>query len=310
VASPSPVHDELFLLAFDHRRSLLTRFFGVEDEPTGRQAAQARRLKLIVWEGLRRTLAGRVATDRAGVLVDPTYGLAVIDEARTAGVRVAIPVEESGRDELAFEVPSWKERLSELDPTWAKVLVRYQPRGDETTNERQRSVLGEVSDHCRATARAFMLELLVPPTADELARAAGDRDRFDRETRPSLTAEAIEQLHAAGVEPDVWKLEGLERAADCDVVASAARGGGRDHVACIVLGRGADLETAERWLRVAAPVPGWAGFAVGRTIWWDPMRRWLEAGASEEAAEAATSEIARRYDRLIGVFSSARSGSV
>ena len=301
---------ELFLLAFDHRRSLLSSFFGVRGEPTSEDAARATRLKLVVWEGLERALAGGVPPASAGVLVDATYGGDVIDRARRAGVRVAAPLEASGRDEFAFEVDAWRDRLDELDPAWAKVLVRYNPSGDAATNERQRQALRAVSEHCRASGRGFMFELLVPAEPNQLRAVGNDAGRFDHEVRPGLTVRAIEELHASGVEPDVWKLEGLERPEHWGEVAAAACGGGpaprRHHVGCVVLGRGADLETVERWLRAAARIPAFVGFAVGRTIWWDPMRSFFDAGETPEARNRATGEIARRYRRLVESFTGAR----
>ena len=298
--------DDVFVLAFDHRQSLLSSFFGVEAEPTPTEAADARLLKRITWGGLRTAISGGLPVERAGALVDPTYGRDVIEEARDLGVRFAIPVEESGRDEFAFEVRDWRERLDALDPAWAKVLVRYHPGRDAAMNARQRDALREVSARCSETGRGFMVELLIPPTPDDLAAVAGDRSRYDREIRPAHVVDAMRELQAAGVEPAVWKLEGLERTEDCAAVAEVARLGGRTDVGCVVLGRGADLEAVERWLRVAATAEGFVGFAVGRTIWWDPMRSFFGTGASEEAADAASSEIARRYRGLVDVFTTAR----
>jgi len=296
------VPDELCLLAFDHRRSLLTSFFGVEGEPSPDDEERARRLKLVVWRGLERALADGTPADRAGVLVDPTYGRQVIDEARRARVRVAIPIEESGRERFAFEVPDWRERLKAFDPAWAKVLVRANPEGEADAEERQRRALLEVSEHCRATGRGFMFELLVPPEPHQLATVDGDADRYDRELRPGLMVRAIEGFQTAGVEPDVWKLEGLETREDHEAVAAAARGGGRDRVGYLVLGRGADLATVERWLRAGIGVDGFVGFAVGRSIWWEPCRDLFDAGATGDAADRAAAEIADRYRLLVDVF--------
>lgn len=38
------------------------------------------------------------------------------------------------------------------------------------------------------------------------------------------------------------------------------------------VGRARGGGPGDRWLRVAAPVPGWMGFAIGRSIWPDPLR--------------------------------------
>ena len=301
IASPA-VSDELYLLAFDHRRSLLTSFFGVRGEPSPEDVERARLLKLVVWHGLARALADGVPAARTGVLVDTTYGRRVIDEARRAEVRIAIPIEESGREWFGFEVPDWRERLDRFDPTWAKVLVRSNPDGDVEANEGQRRALREVSEHCQATGRRFMFELLVPAEPRQLDSVGGDSDRYDRELRPALTVRAITAFQATGIEPDVWKLEGLETREDHEAIAAAARGDGRGDVGYVVLGRGADLATVERWLRTGIGVDGFVGFAVGRSIWWEPCRDFFDAGATDEAADRAVTEIAGRYRRLVDVF--------
>lgn len=73
--------------------------------------------------------------------------------------------------------------------------------------------------------------------------------------------ESIKELQAAGVEPDVWKIEGLDHREDCVTIAATARRGGRDNVGCIILGRGSNDQKVVQWLRNAAGVPGFIGFA-------------------------------------------------
>jgi myo-inositol catabolism protein IolC len=67
---------------------------------------------------------------------------------------------------------------------------------------------------------------------------------------------AIEQLQDAGIEPDVWKVEGLDRREDCEKIVVAARRNGRTHVGCTVLGRGEDDQKVREWLATAASVRG------------------------------------------------------
>jgi myo-inositol catabolism protein IolC len=303
---------DLYVLAFDHRRSLMTSFFGVDAEPSPVDEQRARDLKRLIWLGLRRALP-TVPRDAAGALVDATYGESVAREARAAGLNVAVPIEASGRAEFAFEREDWAAILDQIDPTWAKVLVRYNPGGDRAMNERQRAALVPVSEYLRGTGRGLMFELLVPPEADQLASVAGDLARYDRELRPELMQRAIEELLASGVETDVWKIEGLDRRADCELVAGQARSGGRDHVRCVVLGRGRDVAAVDAWLRAAAGVPGFAGFAIGRSIWWDAARVYMASArgrvaetANDAALDAATAAIAERYLRFIDVYAGRR----
>jgi myo-inositol catabolism protein IolC len=110
---------------------------------------------------------------------------------------------------------------------------------------------------------------------------------------------AIEQLQDAGVEPDVWKIEGLERREDCERIVAAARWGGRNRVGCIILGRGEDDRKMREWLTIASAVPGFIGFAVGRTSFWDPLVDWRGKKISRDEAVAET---ARWYQEFVQIF--------
>jgi myo-inositol catabolism protein IolC len=92
-----------------------------------------------------------------------------------------------------------------------------------------------------------MFELLVPARKAQLDSVRGDRKAYDLEIRPRLMVKAIEQLQDAGVEPDVWKMEGLERREDCEKIVIAARRNGRNQVGCTVLGRGEDNRKVHEW---------------------------------------------------------------
>ena len=111
--------------------------------------------------------------------------------------------------------------------------------------------------------------------------------------------EAIRTLQDAGVEPDVWKIEGLDRREDCERLVETARRGGRDDVGCIVLGHGADENNVAGWLETAASVPGFIGFAVGRTTFWDAVADYESNKASRQEAVA---RVAHRYGHWATIF--------
>jgi 5-dehydro-2-deoxygluconokinase len=185
------------------------------------------------------------------------------------------------------------------------VLVRYNPEGDAELNRRQAARLRELSDYLRGgSVRRFMFELLVPAEPAQLA-AAGSQAAYDHCLRPGLMVRAIRDLQDAGVEPDVWKIEGLDRREDCGAVVAAARRDGRDGVGCIVLGRGENEAKVREWLATAAAVPGFIGFAVGRTDFWVPL---VKFRAGEITRAAAVSLIAARYREFAGIFEAARAG--
>ena len=277
-----------YILAFDHRNSLMTAFFDVQGEPEGQTVRAAEEIKSVIADGLLLAISrGDVSADEAGALVDATYGAAAFETLRSAGIRIAVPVEASGQREFRFEHADWRERLDATKPHWAKVLVRYNVEGDGAMNERQRDRLLELQAVARGLGIGFLFELLVPPEPEQRG------ETFDTDVRPGLVVRAFDELRAAGVEPDMWKIEGLERREDCEAVA--ARAG----APVVVLGRGADAAAVARWLRAGAGVPNYDGFAIGRSIWWEPCDRYRNGALDREAAVAA---VADRYAGYIEVW--------
>ncbi len=294
----------LYLLPFDHRASYVSDMFHLQPPLDATQRAQVIDSKQLIYEGFRHALTEGVPFDAAGVLVDEQFGAAILRDARQRGCVTALSVERSGTDEFEFEYGAdFASHIEAFDPTFAKVLVRYNPEGDPALNLRQLGRLKQLSGHCRQRQRRFMFELLVPPAVDQLARAAGDKDVFDRQTRPLLMQQTLRLLQDAGIEPDVWKVEGLDHHADAERVVQIARRGGREQVGCIVLGRGADKARVRQWLTVAAGVPGFIGFAVGRTSFWDAVAGYR--AQTLKRAEAST-QIAGRLREWVDVFEAGR----
>jgi myo-inositol catabolism protein IolC len=292
------------MLAFDHRSSFSRDLLGVEAEPTAQEAARVSDLKRLVFEGFLEAIADGVDGSTAGLLVDEQYGAGVAESASGLGVALAMPVERSGRAAFEFEFgDSFGSHIETFDPTFAKVLVRYNPEGDAELNRAQCERLKHLSDWLHARGRKLLFELLVPPEPEQLARLDGDRDRFDRQMRPELVLETIRDVQACGVEPDIWKIEGLDQRWDCERVAQQARAGGRQHVTCIVLGRGADGARVAHWLEQAAQVDGFTGFAVGRTIWWNELVAYV--GGDLDRSSAAK-RIGRNYRQLVDVYEGCR----
>jgi myo-inositol catabolism protein IolC len=238
----------------------------------------------------------------AGILVDEQFGAEIAHAASELGVVLAMPVEKSGQDEFDFEYgEQFGDHIAAFAPTFAKVLVRYNAEGDAAMNERQAARLAQLGTWLRDNGGRFLFELLVPAEPHQLEQVGADADRYDRELRPDLMIAAILELQSAGVEPDIWKIEGLDSREDCVRLAQAARAGGRGDVRCVVLGRGGDESKVVNWLQTGADVPGFVGFAVGRTIWWDPLEAWLAGASADEAAGT----IAANYRRLVDAYAGA-----
>jgi myo-inositol catabolism protein IolC len=292
---------KLYILAFDHRGSFQKKMFGISGHPTEEQTETISDAKRLIFEGMLEAVDRGAQAGATGVLVDEQFGSNIPQRARERGLKLAMPVEKSGQDEFDFEYGAqFGEHIEKFDPDFSKVLVRLNPDGDSEMNERQLGRLKELSDWLHSHDRRFLFELLVPATEEQLKRVDGDDDRYDSELRPQLMREAIAQIQDAGIEVDIWKIEGLEDRDDAAMIADQTRAGsGRDGVKCVVLGRGASSEKVDRWLQAAAPVDGFIGFAIGRSIWWDALKGFLDDQHSR--AEAA-SQIAENYLRFTQVY--------
>jgi 5-dehydro-2-deoxygluconokinase len=302
----TPGYDKpLYILPFDHRGSFQTKMFGWKGSLTPEQTAEIAAAKAVIYDGLKAAVAAGVPKQKAGVLVDEQFGTAVLRDAKSQGYITACPAEKSGQDEFDFEYgDDFGKHIEAFQPTFCKVLVRYNPEGDKALNQRQAARLKRLSDYLHGKSKSlYMFELLVPAEKAQLDRVKGDKKAYDLDIRPGLMVKAIHELQDTGVEADVWKIEGLDRREDAVKIVAAARRGGRDKVGCIVLGRGEDDNKVRQWLGIAAPVPGFIGFAVGRTTFWDPLMDWR---AKKIPREAAVNEIARRYREWVEIFEKAR----
>jgi myo-inositol catabolism protein IolC len=295
---------KLYILAFDHRGSFQKKMFGITGDPTSEERERIADAKRVIFEGLLAALETGADPLVTGALVDEEFGSDVPARAKEAGIKLAMPVEKSGQDEFDFDYgEQFGDHIEQFDPDFTKVLVRYNPDGDAGMNSRQLERLARLSDWLHERDRKFLFELLVPAEDAQLDQVGGDTARYDAELRPELMVRAITEIQDAGVEPDIWKIEGVDEQADATTIAAQTRRGGRDGVVCVLLGRGADDAKVDHWLTQAAPVEGFVGFAIGRSIWWDAVKGWLDGSLDREKA---TAQIAESYQRFVKVYEDAQ----
>jgi myo-inositol catabolism protein IolC len=290
----------LYILAFDHRGSFQKKFFGIDGEPDSEQTAIIADAKHLVFEGMLQAVAAGADSSVSGVLVDEQFGSNVPAQARERGLRLAMPAERSGQSTFDFQYgEDFGAHIERFDPDFTKVLVRYNPDGDGAANREQLGKLKRLSDWLKEHDGKFLFELLVPAEDSQLKAVGGDSDRYDSEMRPELMRRAIAEIQDSAIEVDVWKIEGVDERSDCEMLVAQARSGGRDGVVCVVLGRGADDAKVDHWLAQAAPVDGFVGFAIGRSVWWDPLKAYVD-GKIERVAGAR--KIAQNYLRFVKVY--------
>jgi myo-inositol catabolism protein IolC len=287
---------ELLILAFDHRSSFLEKMFGIKNrQPTVEEKRMIEDYKKIIFEGFKLSVTKSVPKEIAGLLVDEEFGSSVLRDAKKEGLTFAMPVEKSGQEEFDFDYgEDFDKHIEEFDPSFVKVLVRYNPESDKALNKRQLQRLKKLSDYLAKNKRPFLFELIVPATATQLAKLGGSKEKYDQELRPKLMVDSIKEIQDAGVEPVIWKLEGVDKPESAKAVVKQAQSGGRN-VGVITLGRGESKEKVQEWLKVGAKIPGIIGFAVGRTIFWQPL---AEYKAGKTIRKEAVEQVARNYQEF------------
>lgn len=293
---------KLYVLPFDHRGSFAKMFGLKHGALTPEEVALLADYKHVIYEGFLRALAMGVRKDDAAILVDEEFGAKIHEEARAAGITRILTTEKSGQDEFDFEYgEAFREHINKLKPEYVKVLVRYNPDDNKEMNERQITRLKTMNDFCRQAGYKFLFELLAAPTAEELAEAGG-KEEFEKSMQWKVMRRSIEELRREGIEPDVWKLEGLEDGEQFEQVVEATQKDAKKEVGVIVLGRGESGERVKKWLSVAAKIPAVTGLAVGRTVFEEPLLDFAQKKISrEEAAEG----IARNYKGFVDLFEAA-----
>lgn len=271
------------ILAFDHRgefsRSIFDRdLHELSAEETRRLSAS----KMLAYEGFLAAREELPAGLRPGILADEEFARAVLERAQDRDFMLAIPVEKADQAIFQFDYgDDYLEHLTRFAPDYVKALVRLNVHDEAGATATQLERLKVLSDALREAGLKFMFELVVRPSASQLAAVGGDRQRFEDELRPSAVREAMESIHSAGIRVDVWKLEGIVRAEDAAAIVAEARSANPD-AECILLGAAASSERLDAWFSVGASTDGFSGFAFGRSVWKEPLREWLAGRATEE----------------------------
>jgi myo-inositol catabolism protein IolC len=291
---------QLYILPFDHRSSYISGLFGWKEPLDANQADAVTNSKYVIYQGFKKAIVAKASKEAVGILVDEQFGVGILRDAVSNGYITAASVEMSGRDDFDFAYgDDFAKHIEAVNPTFSKVLVRYNPEGNSAMNRVQAKRLRRLSDYLQKSGRLFMFELLVPAETSQLEKVNHDKNAYDLYLRPSLVVQAIQDLQDAGIEPDVWKIEGLSQRESCEMVAEAAHRHGRDNVGLIVLGRGAERDHVVNWLKVAASVPGFIGFAVGRTSFWNPL---VDFETKRISADEASDQIAHNFEEWISIF--------
>ncbi len=154
---------KLYILAFDHRGSFQKKMFGIEGDPTEEETAKIADAKTLIFEGMEKSVERGVDAGATGVLVDEQFGSDIPKRAKQEGLVLSMPVEKSGQNEFDFQYgDDFGTHITDHNIDFAKVLVRYNPEGDEEMNARQLDRLKRLADWLHENDGKFLFELLVP----------------------------------------------------------------------------------------------------------------------------------------------------
>lgn len=293
--------EPLLILPFDHRSSFSQGLFNMED-PDQETIEKIKEMKSIIYEAIftsQKELG--LPNAQLGILVDETYGSHILADASSKGIPILQTTEKSGLAEFDFEYgDAFGERLLRYPATFAKALVRFNPDGDSEANIRSLEKLKTLSDFCHSNSIKLLIEPLIPPTTEQLAQVEGNNEHFDNKLRPDLAKRMITIMQDAGIECDVWKIEGFEEPEVYSQVLEVIRNTPeRREVGLIILGRNETPEKVARWIMAGKGIPGVLGFAVGRTVFWNVLVKYRDKSISREAA---VSEIAANFSHFAHIF--------
>lgn len=282
----------LFVLPFDHQTGLWKEF-GWTAPLTDEQTVSMIKTRDITYQGYQYGLSLGIPAADTAILTDDIYGKNVIENARKNGHALIYTLEKSGQSSLVFQHDDWQDRILASKPQWIKTLVRYNPTANRSDLDTTLANLKIVSDFAHEHSIPFMIEPLVQPT--ESQKEISD---FDHTMRPDLTVQMIHEIYNAGIAPTVWKIEGSDSSEFYTKSADAITSHDID-ARIVVLGRNETLEKVSQWLTIGAQNDSVIGFAVGRTVFLDAIKKYL---SGEMTNEDAIKQIGENYFKLYQTF--------
>jgi 5-dehydro-2-deoxygluconokinase len=289
-------HEHLLILPFDHRSSFSKNLFGWCGDLSEKQEKRISEYKEIVYKGFLEVAKNQTHKKHYGILVDQDFGNNILKDAKKSGYTVTMPVEKSGQEAFTFNYGNaFGKWIEKIKPDYVKILVRYHPE-NKAVNKIQLQRLSRLNDYCKSHGHKMMFELLVPASVNDMKLAKTEKN-YDVKIRPVRTVQAIKELKTA-IQPDLWKMEGFSKA-DWKKVLSAID----KNSEVIVLGRGQDEKSVETWLKDAATFDQIIGFAVGRTIFFKPLKDFLAKKITKKQAIAG---IGKNYFKFVKIWLKAK----
>ena len=271
---------DLRTFAFDHRMQL--------EEMEGYTRAKGSAFKNLCLDAALRVQDGRSGY---GILCDNRIGRSALHRATGTGLWIGRPTEWPGSLPIEFE-PDLGDDLGGFRE-WAsenvvKLLVFCHP--DDTAETR--ALQEQRVKHLYTSARRNNLEFLLEVIPSKVG-AVDD----------TTTATLIQQFYDAGIYPDWWKLEPFKTDAAWRNAVDAIERHDPHTRGIVVLGLDAPEAELAASFALAAKQPLVKGFAVGRTIFGQAARDWMQGKITDDAA---VETMVGNFSRLCEIWDAAR----
>ena len=120
--------------------------------------------------------------------------------------------------------------------------------------------------------------------------------------RPALTVRMINEIYEAGIFPTVWKIEGSDDIEFYNKSANAIAAHDTN-ARIVVLGRNETIETVSTWMATGAQNDYVIGFAVGRTVFLDAIKKYI---SKEMTRDQAVQQIGENFYKIYKAFTNAK----
>lgn len=284
VTSRQHAWPELNIFAFDHRKQLVEMA-----TEAGADVSRIPQLKLLLLQAAEQAVQQAGIESKSGILADTTFGQKTLNAITGKNRWIGRPIELPGSRPLRLEHGSIGSQLIGWpEEHVVKCLVFYHPHDSAELREEQDALLLEVWKSCNQSGHELLLEVILPDSQPDHNEA-----HF---------LKMLNHFYALGIKPDWWKLPPLSPASWRDIGALIEQ---QDPYCrgILLLGLDAPEATLKAGFAAAAQAPWVKGFAVGRTIFAQPSRQWLQGEIRDDALVAAVKE---NYLRLIDYWRQAR----
>ena len=268
---------ELCVFAFDHRKQLADMA-----SEAGVDAARLPELKTLLLRAAEEAASEAGLDHRSGILADTTYGQPALNAITGKGWWIGRPVELPSSRPLRLEHGNIGSQLVDWPQEHVvKCLVFYHPHDSAELRKEQDELVLDLWRGCNKTGHELLLEVILPES--------------NPDKKESYYLDMLSHFYSLGIQPDWWKLPPLSQES-WQAISGLIEQQDPHCRGILILGLDAPVDVLKAGFAAAAKAPWVKGFAVGRTIFGQPSRQWLQGELDDEAL---IRQVKENYLRLI-----------